>query len=176
MSYEIKEPDAPMTWKQGITIRNLGGGDVRDRNLTRLEASDLIGEMMATKGIMEVENRPKVVYETLWEQALAAGMEAGKNAIPTPMIVEGYEDEPVMGGVCGFAWVNFKMKGGLGRKFGRWLIDNNYARKDDYYGGCTIWIGEYGQSMARKTAHAIAMAETLRNAGIEDAYIGSRMD
>lgn len=176
MTYEIKEPNEPMTWKQGITIRNLGGGDVRDRNLTRLEASDIIGEMMATKGIIKAESKPKVVYEMLWEEAQAAGMEAGKNAIPTPMIVEGYEDEPVMGGACGFASVHFKMKGGLGRKFGRWLIDNGHARKDDYYGGCTVWIGDHGQSMARKAAHARAMAQTLQRAGIEDAHGRSRMD
>ena len=115
-------------------------------------------------------------FETLWEEAKADGYVAGTDAIPTPMIVLGYEHEPVMGGACGFAWVNFKMKGGLGRKFGRWLIDNGYARKDNDVGGCTIWISEHAQSMARKEAHAHAMAETLRNAGIEDAHGMSRMD
>lgn len=176
MSHEIKEPNAAMTWKQGITIRNLGGGDVRDRNLTRMEASDLIGEMMAAKGIIAAEQKPKVAYETLWEEAKADGYVAGVDAAPTPMIVSGYEDQPVMDGACGFAWVNFSMKGGTGRKFGRWLIENGHARKDDYYGGCSIWIGEHGQSMARKGAHARAMAETLREAGIEDAHGMSRMD
>lgn len=174
MSYEIKDPNEPMTWKQGITIRNLGGGDVRPLNLTRQQASDKIGELMAAKN--GGESQPKMDFETLWEEAKADGYVAGTDAIPTPMIVSGYEHEPVMDGACGFAWVNFSMKKGLGRKFGKWLIDNSHARKDDYYGGCTIWIGEHGQSMARKTAHAIAMAETLRNAGIEDAHIGSRMD
>ncbi len=176
MSYEIKKPNEPMTRKQGITIRNLGGGDIRDRNLTRLEASDLIGEMMATKGIIAAENKPEVIYEMLWEEAKADGYVAGQDAIPTPMIVEGYEHEPVMGGACGFAWVNFSMKKGTGRKFGKWLIDNGHARKDDYYGGCTIWVGDHGQSITRKEAHAHAMAQTLQRAGIEDAHGMSRMD
>ncbi len=172
MSYEIKEPNAPMTWKQGITIRNLGGGDVREQNLTRKEASDIISELMAAKG----PSKPKVDFEKLWEEAKADGYVAGVDAAPTPMIVSGYEDQPVMDGACGFAWVNFKMKGGMGRKFGRWLIDNGHARKDSYVGGCMIWISEHGQSMARKEAHAHAMAETLQRAGIEDAHGMSRMD
>ena len=184
MSYEIQEPDAPMTWKQGITSRNLGGGDVRDRNLTRQEASDLIGELMTAKGM---ESKPKVDFKKLWEEAIAAGLEAGKNALPTPMIVEQHanpldDNSPVMQdwhvseGVCGFAWVNFKMKGGLGRKFGQWLIKNDHARKDNYYGGCTIWVGDHGQSIERKSAHASAMAATLQRAGIEDAHPMSGMD
>lgn len=173
MSYEIKEPNAPMNRKKEITIRELGAGAWARKSLARREAIDKIGELMAAKGI---ENKPKVDFKKLWEEAQADGYVAGTDAIPTPMIVEGYEDEPVMGGACGFAWVNFKMKGGLGRKFGRWLIDNGHARKDDYYGGCTVWIGEYGQSMARKAAHARAMAQTLQRAGIEDAHGRSRMD
>ncbi len=173
MSYEIKEPNEPMTWKQGITIRNLGGGDVREEGLTRQEASDRIGKLLEAKGI---DGSPKVDFEKLWEEAKADGYVAGTDETPNPMIVTGYEDQPVMGGACGFAWVNFKMKGGLGRKFGRWLIDNGYARKDTDYGGCTIWISEHGQSMARKEAHAHAMAATLQRAGIEDAHGMSRMD
>jgi len=172
MSYEIKEPNASMTWKQGITIRNLGGGDVREQNLTRQQASDIISKLMETKG----PSKPKIDFEKLWEEAKADGYVAGIDAAPTPMIVSGYEDQPVMDGACGFAWVNFKMKGGTGRKFGRWLIDNGHARKDGCVSGCTIWIGEHGQSMARKEAHAHAMAETLRRAGIEDAHGMSRMD
>ena len=174
MSYEIKEPNEPMTWKQGITIRNLGGGDVRPLNLTRQQASDKIGELMAAKN--GGESQPNIEFEALFKEAIDDGYIAGTTVIPTPMIVSGYEHEPVMDGACGFAWVNFKMKKGLGRRFGKWLIDNDYARKDNYYGGCTIWIGAHGQSMARKTAHAHAMAETLQRAGIEDAHGMSRMD
>ncbi|KKL77281.1 hypothetical protein LCGC14_2036460 [marine sediment metagenome] len=175
MSYGINEPEAPATKKQTFKIFTLGGGDVREQNLTRKEASDKIQEMLAVNG-KAVDGGPAMDFETLWEEAKADGYVAGTDAIPTPMIVEGYEHEPVMGGACGFAWVNFSMKKGLGRKFGKWLIDNDHARKDDYYGGCTIWIGEHGQSMARKEAHAHAMAQTLQRAGIEDAHGMSRMD
>ena len=175
MSYEIKEPDAPATKKQTFKIFTLGGGGVREENLTRQQASDKIGELLVAKG-ESTESKPKVDFETLWEEAKADGYVAGQDAIPTPMIVEGYEHEPVMGGACGFAWVNFSMKKGLGRKFGRWLIDNGHAHKDSYYGGCTIWVSEHGQSMARKEAHAHAMAQTLQRVGIEDAHGMSRMD
>ncbi len=175
MSHEIKEPNEPMTYKQGIFIRNLGGGDVREAGLTRQQASDKIGELKEAKG-QTTESTPKVDYAKLWEEAKANGYVTGTDETPTPMVVSGYESEPVMDGPCGFAWVNFKMAKGLGRKFGRWLIDNNHARKDNYYGGCTIWIGEHNQSVTRKAAHARAMAETLREAGIEDAYPNSRLD
>ncbi len=172
MSYEIKEPNAPATKKQTFKIFTLGGGDVRNHNLTRLQASDRITGLIAAKN--GGAGQLKTDFQTLWEEAQADGYVAGTDATPTPMIIEGYE--PVMGGACGFAWVNFSMKKGMGRKFGRWLIDNGHASKDDYYGGCQIWIGEYGQSMARKEAHAHAMAQTLQRAGIENAHGMSRMD
>lgn len=174
-TYIISNPDAPATKNQTWAIKCLGGGDVREDSLTRKQASDIIGELKAAKG-QTTESKPKVDYEKLWEDARANGYVAGTDATPTPMVVSGYENEPVMDGACGFAWVNFKMKKGLGRKFGRWLIDNGHARKDDYYGGCTIWISDHGQSMARKMDHARAMAETLQEAGIEDAYPASRID
>ncbi len=184
MSYKIKEPDAPATKKQTFKIFTLGGGDVRDQNLTRKEASDKISELMAAKGM---ESTSKVDFETLWEEAKADGYVAGTDAIPTPMIVERHasplddtspveESWHVSEGACGFAWVNFSMKKGMGRKFGKWLIDNGHARKDNHQGGCTIWISEHGQSIERKGAHAIAMTNVLREAGIGTAYPYTRMD
>lgn len=112
-------------------------------------------------------------FEDLFNQAELAGIAAGNAATPTPMIIEGYD--PIEGGPCGFAWVNFKMKSGLARKFGRFLRENNLGRKDEYYGGLTIWISDHGQSMTRKEAHAAALAKVLQTAGI-DAYSASRMD
>lgn len=186
MSYDIKDPEAAATSKQTWAIKCLGGGDVRDQGLTRKQASDMIGELKAAKG-QTTESKPKVDYADLLAKASAAGLQAGKNALPTPMIVTQHtnpldDDSPVEQswdvpeGACGFAWVNFKMKGGLGRKFGRWLLDNDHARKDNYYGGVTIWIGDHGQSVERKSAHANAMAAVLKEAGIEDAYPASRLD
>lgn len=187
MSYEIKEPNAPMTYKQGIMIRNLGGGDVREQNLTRQQASNRIGELMeAKKDNIKTSKTVQINYDDLWAKATAAGLEAGTAAIPVPMTVQRHanpldDNSPVVQnwhvgeGACGFADVNFKMKDGLGRKFGQWLIRNDFARKDSYRGGCTIWISDHGQSVERKAAHAAAIAKVLQEAGI-DAYASSRLD
>lgn len=112
-------------------------------------------------------------FHDLFRQAELAGIAAGQAVSPTPMLINGYD--PIEGGVCGFAWVNFKMKSGLARKLGRFLWENNLGRKDEYYGGLTIWISDHGQSMTRKEAHASALAKVLQEAGIE-AYSASRMD
>lgn len=175
MAFTLKNPDAPMSFRQGMMIRNSGGGDVRGEGLTMQQASDRIGELMAAKGKTSTASESAVDFDKIFMMANDAGQIAALDAIPAPMIVSGYEDEPVMDGVCGFAWVNFKMKSGLARKFGKWMKDNDHGRKDDYLGGVTIWISDYGQSMTRKAAHAGAMAQYLREAGI-DAYADSRMD
>ena len=47
-------------------------------------------------------------FETLLWEADKAGREAARVHIPTPMVVSGYESTPVMGGVCGFAWVSVR--------------------------------------------------------------------
>ncbi len=170
MAYVIKDPDAPMTYKQGIMIRNGGGGDVRPENLTKQQASDRIGQLLKQRGMASTQD---VDLDDLFRQAELAGIAAGRGVSPTPMLIEGYD--PIEGGVCGFAWVNFKMKNRITRKFGRFLKDNGLGRKDEYYGGVTISISDHGQSMTRKEAHASAMAKVLREAGIE-AYSASRMD
>ena len=218
MTYIIQNPEAPATNKQTWAIKCLGGGDVRDAGLTRLQASDLIGELKAAKGqtsgkaaslatcapdkatgpkrsykaIINVGTGEKKVtrtqsYNDLLDKAVTAGLEAGRAALPTPMVVTQHanpldDSSPaeqswyVGEGACGFADVNFSMKSGLGRKFGQWLIKNDYARKDSYRGGVTIWISDHGQSVERKSAHASAMAKVLQEAGIADAYSSSRMD
>jgi len=184
MTFAIKNPDSPATSKQTWAIKCLGGGDVRDMNLTRQQASDMIASLKANKP--EKKNND-VNFQKLWDAAKSAGLEAGDNVIPTPMVVSEHvnplnDNSPVKNsyyvseGACGFAWVNFKMKSGLNRQFGRWLIKNNHARKDDYQGGVTIWISEHGQSIERKSAHARALASYLNNNGIKDAFPYSRMD
>ena len=87
------------------------------------------------------------------------------------MIVTVYgEPHIVDGGPCGFAWV--AVKGNTG--FGRWLKKTGRASKA-YGGGLQVWIREHGQSMARKEAHARAMAQVFQDSGIE-AHARSRMD
>lgn len=88
---------------------------------------------------------------------------AGRNAV-------GGAD--VMRGACGFAWVN--VKPGTSR-FARWLKANKLARPDSHYGGVTIWISDYNQSIYCKELHAVAMARVLQEAGI-NAWAMSRDD
>lgn len=108
-------------------------------------------------------------FEEAWAKAKAAGLAAGEAAIPVPMNVTRVDlrDRPigptyhVPEGACGFAWVN--VKPGTSQ-FARWLKAEGYAWADSYYGGVTIWVGEHGQSVARKEAHAKALAADLTEA------------
>ena len=106
------------------------------------------------------------------------------NAKPVPMVVGtpstplgndiDYSKETyyVADGVCGFAWVNIKPARG---KFVTWMKKNNIGRKDSYYGGWTVWVSDFGQSMARKEDYARAFAGVLNEYGIS-ANSMSRMD
>jgi hypothetical protein len=130
------------------------------------------------------------------EAAERAGTTAMKLAIPTPMVVQQHADmtddnSPVAqewhveGGVCGFAWVNFKVKTPIERKFlaalkkaGMASSDiNAHTRwnRDSYYKGYTYWVRNGGRSMTRKEAYGQAFAEVLRDYGI-NARCMSRMD
>ena len=121
---------------------------------------------------------------TIYADAHAQGVKAGNACSPTPMIVGqpttplgndiDYEKDVhyVSDGVCGFAWVNIKPARG---KFVKYLKDNDIGRKDSYYGGYTIWVSGFGQSLARKESYARAFANHLNKNGIT-AYSMSRMD
>lgn len=115
-------------------------------------------------------------YRSIYEKAQTAGREAGEAVSPIPMIVSGYEDQPVVDGVCGFAWVNIRPGNS---SFARWLKKENLARTDSYNGGVTIWISAWGQSYERKMAHAEALAESLKSnpllAGAK-IYASGRLD
>ena len=113
-------------------------------------------------------------FEALFNRANRKGY-AEAEAI-TPPAMQVYDPSRglawhVSEGPCGFAWVTVKPANSA---FGRWLLKNGHARKG-YYGGAEIWISAHGQSMARKEAHARAMAEVFEAAGFK-AYAGSRMD
>jgi hypothetical protein len=125
----------------------------------------------------------KADFPRIMEEAISAGLKAGEEVIPVPMhvvqranplddnspIIQRYE--PIMDGVCGFAWVN--VKPGTS-SFARWLSKNGLGHKS-YYGGVDIWISDHSQSMTRKECHARAFAEVLRGYGIE-AHSMSRID
>ena len=72
-------------------------------------------------------------------------------------------------GQCGFGWVNVR-----DRKFGNWL-KNGKGRKDNYAGGVTIWISDYGRSHGMKEARAYAMAKVLSEESVT-AYGKSHLD
>ena len=177
--FKLKNPDAPMSFKQGIMIRNNGGGDVREEGLTMQEASDRIAWLMRQKfaeggnetGKEAREDYKNLQFKKVWEEAVKAGREAGDDVNPIPMVISGGYD-PVMDGACGFAWVNIKPGNSA---FANWLKKNEHARKDTYYGGVTVWISEYNQSMTRKEAHASAMAKVFQAHGF-NASAASRMD
>jgi len=122
--------------------------------------------------------------QEIYSEAHSAGLAAGHGCTPTPMVVGqpttplgndiDYEKDTyyVADGMCGFAWVNIKPARG---KFVKFLKDNNIGRKDCYYGGYTVWVSEFGQSMHRKENYARAFTSVLRENGLT-AYNMSRMD
>jgi len=124
------------------------------------------------------------LFQTIYDEAHKAGMDALDAMKPVPMIVGdavglfGNQIDPskptyyVADGVCGFAWVNVRD----GRKpFTKWLVKKGYGRKDDYYKGVTVWVRAGNQSMQKKEAYARAMAGVFSKYGI-DCYADSRMD
>lgn len=116
--------------------------------------------------------------------AVAAGNEAAKKAVPTPMVVIGGEQRWfVAGGVCGFAWATLKANTPANRKFLSGLKKAGIAgegvtadwSKDSYYGGYSYWVRVGGQSMETKEAFCHAFVKVLQDNGIT-AHSMSRMD
>ena len=125
----------------------------------------------------------KVACEKLLERAHLNGMDAGRAASVTPMIV-GSPSTPfgsdidyskktyfVEGGACGFAGVVIKPARG---KFVSYLKSIGIGNKH-YYGGYYVSVREFGQSLARKEAYAEAYAKVLSEEGMR-CYVDSRMD
>ena len=125
----------------------------------------------------------KVACEKLLERAHLMGMDAGRAASVTPMIV-GSPSTPfgsdidyskktyfVEGGACGFAGVGIKPARG---KFVSYLKSIGIGNKH-YYGGYYVSVREFGQSMTRKEAYAEAFAKVLGEEGMR-CYVDSRMD
>lgn len=124
-------------------------------------------------------------FEEIYDEAHKAAYEAASNFRPTPMIVSMHENmlddnSPIQkqwyvsDGVCGFAWVHIKP---ANCKFAKWLLANDYAHKDSYYGGINIYVGYFNQSMQRKEIYAAKFIEVVQQY-LPDLkiYSQSRMD
>lgn len=120
---------------------------------------------------------------TLYEEAHAAGMVAGRGAQVALMVVEQHDNvlddtSPVVQrwtvpeGLCGFAWVNVPGN----TRLGRWLKETGRGSIDSYYGGVTVWVSEFNQSHARKVAYARAFAGVLEQRGVARVHVGERLD
>lgn len=124
----------------------------------------------------------KLDLSALYTAAHNAGNAAVESATITPMIVQQranplndnsdlvkqyYVDD----GVCGFASVIVKPANSA---FAKFLTLNCGARKS-YYGGVSLSVHAFNQSLQKKEAYAHAFARVLNEAGI-NAYVESRMD
>lgn len=122
-----------------------------------------------------------MTFQTVIQEAQAAGIKAGIAAVPVPMGVievdplsgmpkEGSELHVLDEGACGFAWIWFPGN----TAFGKFAKKAGLARSS-YPTGLQIWVSQFGQSITRKEAYAKAFAQVLNAHGIK-AYADSRLD
>jgi len=121
--------------------------------------------------------------KSLFDAARIAGLAAGNEARPVPMVVGtpttllGNDIDyskttyDVPEGACGFAWVNISPGNSSIARHAKALGVASRA----YGGGVDVWISDHGQSIERKEKHAKAFASVLQDAGIK-AYASSRLD
>lgn len=168
--------------------------DARSTAITQEEASSILDwvnkgdlthaiEFLESRGaIKKGEVKPRQDWQAVYNYAHEAGMKAGKECIPNPMVVQQHsnplnDNSPVQKswyvseGPCGFAFITIH-PGNC--SFAIWLRKNNLARTA-YHGGTQVWVSQFNQSIMRKEAYANAFAEVLNKYGIK-AYAGSRLD
>ena len=118
----------------------------------------------------------------LFQAAHNAGNVAVQAATIAPMIVqqranplndnsEVQRQWLVNDGVCGFASVIVKP---ANCKFAKYLKEQGLGRKH-YYGGLSMSVRDFNQSLQKKEAYAYAFAKVLEQNGV-NAYVESRMD
>lgn len=196
-------PTDPASPRQTFAIFCATGKDWRGRDLTYEMAHKILSGVSHLKGkkaealalaeqIFNGDTSPLAVTPVpvasvlplkIYQDACAAGIAAGQACKPIAMVVGtptsflGSEldrtkpVEIVEGGVCGFAWITIKPARG---KFVSWCKENKLGSTSSM-GGFTIWVSEFGQSMARKEEYARAFAKVLNQHGI-NAYADSRID
>jgi hypothetical protein len=122
------------------------------------------------------------VFERLFAAAHMAGHAAAMACTPRPMIVRPGDitlnganvDEKtyfVSEGACGFAWVTIRPANCSAALYAK----KHLGWRTAYGGGMQLWVSEYNQSVARKSAYAEAYADVL-GAGHVNASAGSRLD
>ena len=108
-----------------------------------------------------------------FENALAEGIQAGKEAIPEPMEVIGKNEYYfVDAGPCGFAWLEIRPARG---PLVTYIKKSGQGYYSSYSRAYIYTIHQFGQSLTRKEAMADRMAEYLRKCGY-NVYAGSRID
>lgn len=119
----------------------------------------------------------------LFADAHSAGVTAAQARTPTPMIVVEHTNplndnspikrvyEPVMDGVCGFAWIVIRPGNCTAARYAK----EYFGAHKGYGGGVHIWVSYFNQSYEKKMAYASAFAKVLYNAGI-NAYADGRLD
>lgn len=185
-------PTDKATTKQTWAIFLKTGYDVRGCNLTHQDVQDIFngtkqaggftGAILKRKVVNSSDSTGKEDFESIYNKAVEAGMEAGAKVTPVPMIVREHANpldsnspiikqyQPVNDGVCGFA--SIKIKGNTA--FGKWAKNKQLARPC-YPTGLSFYVHEFNQSLTRKEAYAQAFAKVL-NANSITAYAESRMD
>jgi len=115
-----------------------------------------------------------ITVKELYEQAHQAGMKAGGVSTPAPMILKGSDGTVyfVEDGMCGFAWINIKPARGA---FVQYLKSIDAGFPDSTYGGYSVWVSAFEQSIERKEAYAKAFSKVLADYGIK-SNVGSRLD
>lgn len=182
-----------MTKRQGWALYCITKKDYRNEGLTYDQASELIktlGNPNYVKKSNSVKDNEAV---KIHQEAFDAGIAAMNKAEVVPMVVQEHvnmadDNSPVAkqwiveGGVCGFAWVQFKANTTPNRKFLAGLKKAGLAGDKatakwgkSYQGGYQYWVSVGGQSMQKKEAFARAFAEILQKHGLT-VYAGSRMD
>lgn len=128
-----------------------------------------------TATIKETRQERDTRFQRIWKEAVNAGLAAGTDVTPRPMVVSNPgtgQQWRVAGGVCGFAWIHVYNGNS---PFVRWLKKMGHASKRMGQPGFEIWVSQFGQSMERKMAYADAMAAIFCSHDIQ-AYSGSRID
>ena len=124
----------------------------------------------------------KINPAVLYAAAHDAGNAAVQSATIQPMIVQQranplndssdlIKQYYVEDGVCGFASIIVKPANSALAKY----LKLNCGARKSYYGGVSLSVMAFNQSLQKKEAYAYAFAKVLNDAGI-NAYVESRMD